>query len=271
MPQLRKKTVRNITKYSGFTMVEMLIVLAIIAILFATMVTSFRGVRDNLTLNDSAFSLAQDIRYAQRSSLFLKRAANERWIYGIGIDFEKIRTDGTYKVFKWCAPYDDYDVSIEQMTSELPGFVLDPAYAVNSNYFGKINGGIVYNSTAYDTGTYCAKGILAEKLNAVSGYGLTSINSGLKATFVDASGNTIGNTIPLATSDYPRFILFESVTGRAFIYSSYGRIWNYSSVGNVVQIANPVQDLRIKLEPISNPGQSRIITIKAVSGTVRFD
>jgi hypothetical protein len=221
--------------------------------------------KDTLALTDASYTLAQDIRYAQRSSLFLKRDAKERWIYGIGVEINPVKINGTgqYTIFKWCSPFNNYDANGDaRMTSELPAY--NPSFHLKENILGKLNANIVTN---YDTtNEYCAQvtGTGTEVLSPIKGYSLTTIGNGINVEFLDGSNNVI----PTVSGAYPSFILFESVTGRAFFYDAGGNLLNYYESSSGLHITSPVLDVKIKLSTAS--GQSRIIVVKAVSGAIKI-
>jgi type II secretory pathway pseudopilin PulG len=266
-----KTTIQKIQKYQAFTMVEMLIVMAIIIMLFAMVMTSFSGMQDSITLTDSSYSFEQDVHYAQRSSLFLKREPNERWIYGIGIDLSGLSVDGTYKLFKWCSPFNDFDSNAEysdgtkdtRMISEFPSF--ESLKNLNVDYLGKKNGSI---ATSYTSSTdYCGKCVVNdcrsnEELIRMNDFGDTRIGSNITVSYLDNNNAVI---VPSATSS--TYLLFESVTGRAFVYGANGLLQNYYQDSTGIHLNSGINDLNIKFS--TGTGQSRIIKIKPVSGTVK--
>lgn len=265
-------TARKCKNLNAFTMTEMLITMGVLVILFAIIVSSFGGMRDSLAITDASNTFAQDIRFVQRSSLFLTRAPQERWIYGIGIDLGELGEDRRsnikkYTLFKWCSPYNDYNANGDvKMRSELPAY--DPSADLGILLNGKKNAYIVTNYISGQdycpkcTGTNCTS---AEALLPLSGYGLTDISQALDFEFVDVDGKPL-------TSDIPRFVLFESVTGRAFFYGNDGKLLNYFKDSNGLQLgvnsAIPANDIRLKISIGSD--QDRIIEIKAVSGVVNI-
>jgi type II secretory pathway pseudopilin PulG len=257
-------------KYSAFTLVEMLIVMAILVTLFGIIISSFTGMKDSLSLSDATYTLAQDIRYAQRSSLFLKRDSKERWIYGVGIDLNSsiINSTGSYPIFKWCSPFNDYDANGDvRMISELPSY--DPSLQFTDLITGKKNASI---PTTYDSASdYCAKCVGSnctspEVLNPLKGYGLTKLGNGIQVEFLNASGVVI-------STGYPRFILFESITGRAFFYNESGTLMNYYKDINGLHIGKvgggAADEVKIRLK--SPSGQTSLITIKPVSGSIKIN
>jgi type II secretory pathway pseudopilin PulG len=254
--------------YHSFTMTEMLITMGVLIILFAIIASSFGGMRDSLSITDTSYTLAQDIRFAQRSSLFLTRAPQERWIYGIGVDLGELETGNKYTLFKWCSPFNEYNSNGDlRMRSELPAY--NPNNALSELINGKRNAAI---TTVYETSLdYCPKcsGVnctSSEVLIPISGYGLTEIPLAIDIK--------IEEDIDLRSQGLiPRFILFESITGRAFFYSQNGTLLNYYEDSNGLYIgqnsSTPAKDMKISLSVSGN--QERIIEIKAVSGVVKIN
>ena len=98
----------QVKKYSAYSLLELLLVLAMLGIFGAMAFGTFNGLENTVKMNEYMLSLEQDIRTTQRAAMLLERDTDERWLYGIGIDFSSTETDGTYKKFKWCSEYSDY-------------------------------------------------------------------------------------------------------------------------------------------------------------------
>jgi len=91
---------------SGFTVVEMLVVISIITIITTTVIFNFRSARENQALERVAQRLAFDIRRAQTLALSGVNFDDNRCSYGIHIDAspqtrytlfaDKPPCDGTY-------------------------------------------------------------------------------------------------------------------------------------------------------------------------------
>lgn len=194
-------------KYTAFTLVEMLIVMSIMMILMGMTFTSFSGLQDTIKMNEYMLNMEQDIRAVQRASMLLERNTEENWLYGLGIDFSQLDPDGKYTTFKWCNPFPDY--GDETTRSKVPGY---------KSGEGNLNGA---------------------KLP------VGSIESGLCTeagdTLKTLLGYTTELTIPKSTIQYnsdARYVVFESVTGRAFFYDEGGNLLNYSIVDGQVVIEN---------------------------------
>lgn len=100
---------------SGFSLVEILVVMAIAGVLFGLSWSAFYGMRTTMRLMQASENIKSDIVKAQRSAMFIKRDIGENWINGVGIDLGGLM-DGddelTYTIFKWCAggtTYVDFD------------------------------------------------------------------------------------------------------------------------------------------------------------------
>lgn len=195
--------------YKAFTLIEMLIVLLIVVILFAAGVLSVSDFQSSINLTNTMSFLEQDIRYAQRSALFLSREIDEGWIYGIGVDFSQVDNTGEYQLFKWCAPYESFDPENEIMTSALPGF--DPEYNLNVPLDGVQNGGLP------------ASGVQDGKCDGTIS---RLVKIGEYNTFKIPTNSIVLERYQNGSAS-PSYVLFESMTGRAFIYDSSLQLLNY--------------------------------------------
>lgn len=193
-------------------------------------------------------SLEQDIRAVQRSAMLLERNTDEKWVYGLGIDFSQVNEDsGVYKMFKWCSPFEDYgDVTTK---SGLPAY--DPSENVgvlltSGSMAGESNatlpsgGGILLQSTCNGAGS---------ELRTLSGYD--------RSVRLPASDIVLGDV---------QYILFESVSGRAFFYDLDGNILNYHNEGVIV---GPDSLVHFTMQITPHKGASgRTITVKHLSGKI---
>jgi prepilin-type N-terminal cleavage/methylation domain-containing protein len=99
----------------GFSLVEILVVMIIIMVLFTLAWNSFYSLRRTMRLRQSAENVKSEIRYAQRSAMFIKRGIDDNWVNGIGIDLRGFKdgdSEHTYSIFKWCsaeAYYTDFE------------------------------------------------------------------------------------------------------------------------------------------------------------------
>lgn len=228
----------RVEKYQAFTLLEMLLVLAILSILGSVSISAFSGLQSSVSVNQETENISQDVRNLQRSSILLTRDENERWLYGLGIDFSKYTDTGTYTLFKWCSPYDDYGAT--QTESDIPG------YDGNS-----------LSSTDLPTADYstdCSKGI---GLSRLVKYGETYI------TDMDLHPRIVSR----GYYDQPiAYVLFESISGRAFFYDKSGKLINYdSTTGNLV--SSPVNFV-IQL---STNETIKTITVKNLSGKISIE
>ena len=226
-------------KYTAFTLLEMLVVMGIMMILMGMTFTSFYGLQDTVKMNEYMLNMEQDIRLVQRASMLLERNTEENWLYGLGIDFSKLEEDGKYITFKWCTPFEDYgDASTR---SKVPGYkegdlTLDRAKLP----IGDIETGL------------CTE--VEDTLKILSGY-------------------TTELTPPKSTVQYNsnvRYVVFESVTGRAFFYDAGGNLLNYSIIeGEVVIEDNPdeVEELDFTITSLGAAAPRRLI-IHHLSGRI---
>jgi prepilin-type N-terminal cleavage/methylation domain-containing protein len=110
------------TYEKGFSLVEVLVVMTIVAVLFGLGWNAFYSLRRTMRLRQATENLKAELKYAQRSAMFIRRDSGERWINGVGIDFEGMKdtdADLTYTVFKWCSSSDNY-VDFEDEVSNFP-------------------------------------------------------------------------------------------------------------------------------------------------------
>ncbi len=196
-------------KYTAFTLLEMLLVMAIMMIIMGMTFTSFFGLHDTIKMNEYMLNMEQDIRSVQRASMLLERNTEENWLYGLGIDFTQLGADGKYTTFKWCTPFGDY--GDETTRSKVPG---------------------------YKTGDLTLDGTDLPYADMAVG-----IESGLCTQMEDTVklllGYTTELTIPKSTVQFNsdvRYVVFESVTGRAFFYDELGELLNYSIIDGQVVI-----------------------------------
>lgn len=250
---------------SGFTLVEMLIVMVIIMALSTMSVSSFVGLKRSIVLNETITNFQQVVRNTQRSSMLLARSSDEKWIYGTGIDLTHIEeVDGYYTTFKWCSPFNIYgenyfDISYKYATSKFPAY--NPNIDLSIPSVSGVNGvfpvnqlSSLGNCTLSDTYTY--QGGFSRLEDGIS----KKIKSPIIAEVRDNKGTT--------TSNYKiAYIVFESISGRTFFYNSDGVILNYDKKGNMVE--NPV-NLDIVFSTDVTP-INYVVNIKNVSGKVSLN
>ncbi len=239
----------NMKRLPAYTLIEMLIVLTIFVILSAFSFSAFDGLRDTVTLNEDMLTLEQDIRWAQRSALFLERGVSERWVYGIGIDFSDFEEDNVYRLIKWCSQYDDFG-SI-RTRSMLPNF--DPAIAV-----GLLNGNLPAGEVSNER---CSLGDAESKIVRVLGRVEGTVSPDFEVNIPDGL-NAQGDVGGL-----PVYVIFEAVSGRMFMYDSSGNVVNYNSNGQLV-----TESVDFVLE-VTAPRTKRTKTLKIdnVSGKISVE
>ncbi|MBD3329301.1 prepilin-type N-terminal cleavage/methylation domain-containing protein [Candidatus Dojkabacteria bacterium] len=245
-------------KYRGFTLIEMVVVLVITVILFAAGVVSVGDFRASMDLTNAVSFLEQDIRYAQRSAMFLSREIDEDWIYGIGVDFRDIDNTGEYHLFKWCAPFESFDPENEIMTSALPGF--DPEYNLGVSLDGVANGGLPPGGLREGV---CDRTV--SELVKIGEYQTYKV----PLTSLSLERHENG-------SFQPSYIVFESMTGRAFVYDANGQLINYdysksddeptfwgSTSRDVIPLA-----FRLRRKSAGSGGAWKLVSAAPVSGRI---
>lgn len=237
----------------GFTLIEMMIVMAIFMILFAIGLTSFAGMRDAIAVTENFNNFKQDVRWAQKSSVLLKREIGEWWPYGIGIDLQSTAemrsqsSNRTYKFFKWCSPFSNFDPNGSVLlNSELPNY--NPSVALGALLNNVKNG---YMPTTMNTGcTQCGEGACSNTLVELKGRGITQFDSKVDVKFMSDA----------------RYILFESVTGRAFLYNANGELLNYSTTGATLDYS-PTIKFDIQIQPKDgNISLAKRLNVAPISG-----
>lgn len=194
---------KNISKYSGYTLMEILIVMSILVILGGLGFAAFGGLRDTVLVDQSLTDIKQDIQDVQRASMLLQKGPNEGWVYGIGIDFSKITDNGKYSFFKWCAPFESF--GDEKTRSDL----LD--YDYSQGPVGSGNGYLPVGNIGLSSCDGTQSG-----LSPLPGYEIKSVTAGFDMRITPV-----------------QYIVFEAITGRAFLYYSDGQPAGYNLADGV--------------------------------------
>lgn len=246
---------RDNTKYPAYTLLEMLLVISIFIVLGGFTFAAFDGLQNTIKTNEYMLNIEQDIRSIQRSAMLLERDTDENWIYGLGIDFSEVTEDGVYKMFKWCSPFDDYgDITTK---SGLPAY--DPSV---------------------DVGASITSGLMSGQPNATlplvgENFTESSCTSGVGSDLRTLPGFDRSITLPksditlnpgMSPERSVRYILFESVSGRAYFYNEDGSIINYDSEG-VIWDFEDITDFEMEITPL-NGGSTRTIAVKHLSGKI---
>jgi type II secretory pathway pseudopilin PulG len=231
----------NKRKYSAYTLMELLVVMGIFMILAGMSLSSFGGLQNTVKMNEYMLNMEQNIRLVQRSAMLLERDVDERWLYGLGVDFTETAVDetvGKYRVFKWCSPFTDYgDI---KTTSDFPNY--DPGVGDITSE----NGGLP--NTQYE-GTSC------------------SVSGDLFNELIPLAGMDISYSPPKSVVSFDtnvRYILFESVSGKAFFYNAAGELMNYNSNG--VPLSD---DVNFEITVTPNRGaEPRKLVVDNLSGRI---
>lgn len=227
-------------KYPAFTLLEMLLVISILTTIGTLTISAFSGLQSAVRMDQEIQDIAQDIRNLQRASILLERDADEKWLYGLGIDFSQYRTTGEYTYFKWCSQYDEY--GNKQTRSEIPGY--DEETAISET-----NGGLP-TPVLSDSECRVGDGAIGSKLiKYETGY----------TNLTDESLNP-----ELISNKDIQYVLFEAVSGRAFFYDGSGNLVNYDALGNLISS----DSFRIQL---TSKNTIKIISVKNLSGKVSIE
>ncbi len=237
--------------YNAYTLLELLVVMAISMILIGMSFASFGGLQDTIKMNEYTLTLEQNVTNVQRAAMLLEKKADENWLYGLGIDFSKTDSEGHYQTFKWCSPFWDYgDVTTK---SYIPSFnpSVDLGVALN---FGK-NGYLPLPSSSSYLQASCDRNAVKSSLVGLIGY---------EESLTPPKGKITTNLNPFNNRPI-KYVVFESVSGRAFFYDDTGRIVNYDSKGKL--LSNQIVDMKITIDPDSSI-PTKEITIGNLSGRV---
>ena len=224
--------------------------MSILVILSTITFSSFSGLENTIKMNEYTVTLEQNLQGVQRASMLLERTSGENWIYGLGIDFGNVGNNGNYTVFKWCSPYSDYGST--RTKSSLPNY--DPSYDVgslipNEGGYSEYNAYLPSVATITNSSA-CGSSLTSSALRFIPGY--------------ESSVETPISTISVMVgSKQVRYILFESVSGRAFFYDNDGVLVNYSVKGKL-SAADPFV---ITITP-TGKGSTRVLTVGNLSGKV---
>ncbi|WKZ31295.1 MAG: prepilin-type N-terminal cleavage/methylation domain-containing protein [Candidatus Dojkabacteria bacterium] len=242
-------------KYKGFTLMEMIIVIVIFMILFAMSISAFSGLRSTIALNEAVKNLEQDIRNAQRDALLLSRGKDEKWLYGIGIDFSDFPQTGEYRVFKWCSQFDDF--GDPKTTSDFPNY--DPAVGdLGSATNGNFPQGNYVESCTRGGSTFSSN---STSLVEMSGTGIVPIEYPI---MIGVNQELTGQG---GAPAFPAYVVFESTTGRAFFYDNNGRILNYDGDGD---LESDAFDFEVVLATVDRD-HNRMLRIRYSSGKIELD
>ena len=222
-------------RYPAYTLLELLLVLSIFSIIGGMTFASFDGLQNTVKMNEYMLNLEQDVRTIQREAMLLERTPGEDWLYGLGIDFTETTTTGGHKVFKWCSPFPDYGDT--KTKSKLPAY--DPA-----DPLGVGRNGYLPNDRIIVTSSGC----IGDRLATLPGYD-TSIDFPKSEITID---NSIG------------YVVFESISGRAFFYNMDGELVNYQADGG--QVEN-VLNFVLTIDPLG-VGKTRQFIINNLSGKI---
>ncbi len=231
----------------GFSMVEMLIVMGIFIILSVVGFNGFLSIRESFIARENVELIIQDIESTKLKAMNMEGGRDATWIYGFGIDFrfaDDLLEDDNYNLYKWCSPVEDFNDSLtwdDQSYNIAEGPI--PSYFTNIDInedittppFGFCDGyGIppIYSNSAIPFqgetwGGYCS--------SCKQGYtGIVRIRDESMTLLDREQGQMEILDNDSDPSNDPGYLFFESLTGRAIIYSSFNKILNYTYTGSEV-------------------------------------
>ena len=208
----------------GFTLIEMLVVMSILIILGTIGMSTLTGFRETISARENIQTLKQDVQVARNKAMFIDKGGETKWIYGIGIDFSKIDTENSYRFFRWCSTFDRFGDPMTESTP--PGF--DSTEDIGEDL--KLLQVLIAGPEG---------GVLAD-LNGILPYvytnpcygsfpSLTRVQDGIDNVISDVEASQVYLLADDAST--PTYVLFEAITGRAFLYDSDGYPMNYESDG----------------------------------------
>ncbi len=264
---------KNNKKYLGFTLVEMLIVMAIVIILGAFGTGGFIGFRETMTARENVQTIMQDIQRARNMAMNVEKEKDDPWLYGIVMNFDDIR-NGRYYTYKWESEFSTYGNLIT--TSKFPRY--DPNKPIGSSLLdcqtpcspdvcnhpwappGKCDERTTEcEQSCMNNITYgdCNCGPVDTNFkNAQLPYNYkTDVYTPGQTSLEEIKGS---NFLGLVDVDYqsrvdaPHFsstsawIVFEAVTGRVFLYKYNGTLINVDDTGEPVETTQ-IRPVRIVL------------------------
>lgn len=280
--------------FLGYTLLEMLIVMAIFIILAGLGVGGYIGTRETMMARENVQTVLQNVRSARLKAMLFKKGSEEYWIYGIGIDFysmsQSAQGDRTY--FKWCSPFKNFgnditkseilgwdsskpigyvtsqEIDAEDTLPEIPDNLEDPIDL-------PIDPGEIYNPPSYEDPQPPSDVLGVSTYEYKNGYLPLSITSSCQegATSLTYTGGDVVNEILDSGGEFhliseAKYLVFEAVTGRAFLYDSEGKPLNYLSDGEYS--ATTLENLKVLDVLIKRKYSSKfdLISIYPLSGTV---
>lgn len=247
-------------RYSAFTLIEMLVVMIILTIIGSLSFATYQDMQTTIRLNEYSSVLEENMRRVQREAMLLKREQGEGWIYGLGIDFSNVQGNsktgeglGEYRVFKWCASEMDY--GSPKTSSYVPGYNPDMQYGLGNGQL----------PTKLVTDYHICKGV--EDRLQLSGYDI-GIRPPRGTILLSKGTSSMGGPSMIAKLSI-QFILFESVTGRAFFYGGDGHLIGYEDVlGVPVLVESGMPPFKMTIQPSGAVGRGKEIAVEMFSGKV---
>ena len=227
----------------AFSLIEMLIVMTVIILLLSMSIIGIRSTRSTIDMTETYASVVSDIRNARTSALLLQRDSEDRWIYGIGIDFGDI-ANNRLNTFKWCAPFFEYGQGYSD--SALPNF--DPDQAGGTPGLGDLKIPTAYTADGCRR-TGCDPDNPTLACNTITKLGGVFGEDEFKNTNVSVNLTGGGNV---------RFALFEALSGRVFFYDQSGHLINFDSTGAIVPL-NQEKDLELTFIKSTGSGNKKLI------------
>lgn len=226
---------KRVTYFKGFTLVEVLIVMSIFIILTVVGFNGFLSIRETFIAKENVELIIQDIESTRLKAMNMEVGRDPSWIYGFGIDFENVLSTSSeedYIFFKWCSPVSNYGDAFvvgsntyEPTKNVLPNLIVGGGSPAFNEFFATFPYCDNPSSTEYQNGRIPICYFDDACIEGRTGL----VNTNEISTLLDRDVDQIEvlTNRNLGQTHQPRFLFFESLTGRAIIYNLHGLPQSY--------------------------------------------
>lgn len=264
---------KKVKYYKGFSLVEMLLVMGIFIILSVIGFNGFLSIRESFIARENVELIIQDIESTKLKAMNMEGGKDATWIYGFGIDFTQahlLNQTGDYQFFKWCSPVTDYGSSFS-----ISGETFYPTENALPNYFKTPLG---YRNVVHDDLHECYTTDLVLDGTIPSCYmeecepnRIQLVETSEISTLIDREEDQMELLNIPGGSEFPAYLFFESLTGRAIIYNDLGFALGYEYIGAPINDVVFNRDEMIPLDIVLHRKRSEkfdLITVYPISGEV---